>query len=84
MRMIGTVVFIAAYACLLGAKTQELGERTMRMQGRRGAHCLAVSLSVVAAVGLACLGVSPARTFAHAIPGQDQLIPLYDNANPTD
>jgi Spherulation-specific family 4 len=57
----------------------------MRIRGRRqGTHRLGGSLGLAAALALTCLGVLPAPGFARAAHGQDQLIPLYDNANPTD
>jgi hypothetical protein len=45
---------------------------------------LGVSLSLLGAVAVASIAVSPAPALARAARGQDQLIPLYDNANPTD
>jgi hypothetical protein len=45
---------------------------------------LVMSLSLVAAVVLACAGALSSMALARATHGQDQLIPLYDNANPSD
>ncbi len=45
---------------------------------------LGVSLGLVGVALLASIAVLPVQASARATRGQDQLIPLYDNANPTD
>lgn len=42
------------------------------------------SLSLLAAAVLVSICLLPASVFARGVHGQNQLIPLYDNANPTD
>jgi hypothetical protein len=43
-----------------------------------------LSLSLLGAAALAALGVLPASALARTTHSQNQLIPLYDNGNPTD
>jgi hypothetical protein len=53
---------------------------TMRMRAKR----LGMSLSLIGVAALVSIAILPAAASARAARGQNQLIPLYDNGNPTD